>query len=359
MTLSHWVRAVLRPAFSALLLLGIAVQPVSGQGASVQNQIIDLVAAGKIARAEALLEQTNPSALDRAFFRGRVLKANGQFTAAAAVFRGILEDDPNYLDARRELAHTLLLDQKFAAASQQERPFSIGVRFALLPSTNVNRGTFNTIFDPGNPGIPPSRINSQAESGVGLLLGVSAVHRWALSNNNRLIFDVDLTGQAYDNEIHNTATLSFGATFQRSFEAYQWSVGAYPRSTWREDDDDYEAVGNLLTWDRRLAPSTSLFFDLRREERAYINSDTLDGPFSAGRVGLTYAMRSDLTLIAGLESEASRPDATFQHYDGHAVFGQAVKQWENGFVTGLRVELGHRHYGGDFPLTFETRQDDF
>ena len=351
----------------------------------VHNQIIDLIAAGQVDQAEALLEETDPTPDDRAFFQGRVLKANGRFSEAAEVFRAILRRDPNYIDARRELAHTLLLMGEYRASAAQfrtllqidtdqrlresyrhfltvierERPFGFGAQFALLPSTNINRGTSNTVFDPGNPNVPPFRITSQGESGVGVLLGFSGFYRRPLSPDDQLVFDAGVVGRFYDDDIYNSSTLSFSALYERWATDHSWSFGPYARNTWAENGYDTYAVGGQFAVDRRITDRTSLFFDTRYEERTYPSVETLDGHYAAGRLGLAFSPRPDTMLVGGVRWDESNAASRYQAYDGFAVFARGLRRWSGGLVTGIGLEIGGRGYKDDYPLTTMERQDDF
>lgn len=369
-----------------IAFLGVPGSPLRASDApGFDARLVDLVATGQVAEAQALLEETNPSPEDRAFLRGRVLKANGQFEAAIAVFRSILQRVPTYINARRELAHTLLLHGDFRAASHhfrallqvdpdprmrqsyhiflseidREQPLGIAGHFAMLPSTNINRGTMNTVFDPGNPNIPPSRITSRAASGVGLLLGLSGYLRHPLSRTDRLVFDWSVTGRGYEDAIHNSATLSLGARYQRRAVQYQWFVGPYARKTWREDDDDNSAIGLQAGLDRRIGARTSVFVQTSYEERTYPDAAPLDGPFFSGSGGVAFSPRPDLTFVGGVRLDESRPNALHQNYTSGAVFGRVIKQWPGGLTTGMSFEIGTRDYKDTFPLTSRTRGDEF
>ena len=50
------------------------------------------------------------------FFEARLLKSQARLIAAIALFRQLLQMDPNRLNARRELAHTLMLNRDYGPA---------------------------------------------------------------------------------------------------------------------------------------------------------------------------------------------------------------------------------------------------
>ncbi len=377
-----WLDSEMSRRLISLVLAAILVLSTGPVGA---DPIVDLIAAGRIAEAQALLDATNPSEADRAFFRGRVLKANGQYAEAIAVFRSILRSDPTYINARRELAHTLLLNGEFDAAAhhfesllqtdsdrdlrkgyrrfldmiEREQPFGFSTQLALLPSSNVNRGSSNEIFQPDDPDRGPFDITSQAESGIGLLFGLSGYYRWPIAGRDRIVFDWGVNLAKYDNKIHDSATLRFGMTYERRLADYQWSIGPYARRTWRKDNDHNQAFGLRFSTDRRLTQASSLFVEARYEERRYDKSSTLDGPFMSGQVGLVASARADLTFVTGLRLSHSAPEALYQSYDGAAVFGRVIREWPGGLTTGLGLEVGLRDYKDLFPQTTRERQDEF
>ena len=80
------------------------------------NDISRLLTFGQVDAARELLEASDPSLADRLFFDARLLKSQAKFTAAIALFRQVLQLDPNRMNARRELAHTLLLNRDFEPA---------------------------------------------------------------------------------------------------------------------------------------------------------------------------------------------------------------------------------------------------
>ncbi|MEM8658043.1 MAG: surface lipoprotein assembly modifier [Pseudomonadota bacterium] len=379
-------RTVLRDICAVILLVIGLLNPLVAEAQVPSDAaIVDLIAAGRTDDAAALLETTNPSAADRQFFQGRVLKAEGQFDAAIAQFRDILQGEPGYLNARRELAHTLLLNGEFAAAEfhfrtllridtddalregywqfldiiARERPFGLSAQFALIPSTNVNRGSARAIFDPKNPNIPPLRITSQGEAGVGLLLGVSGFYRAPLGPRTRWTFDWGLQGRKYQDHTHDTATNSLRLGLDHRLTRTRLTFGTFSRATWRQDEDHNLALGVDAGIERSVGQRTTLFANTLTEARRYPNASQSNGPFYASQLGLSYALRPDLRLTLGASFDASRPESRHQAYDGYALFGRASKSWGGGLQTVLGLEAGLRDYKEDFPLTTFRREDEF
>ncbi|WP_208352345.1 surface lipoprotein assembly modifier [Pseudaestuariivita rosea] len=368
---------------TALLVTAASAGPSRAQ--SLDQQLVTLIAQNRLAEAEALLNTTNPTPTDRQFFQGRIHKANGRYDQAIATFQDILARDPDYLNARRELAHTLLLDRQYGASARQfrlllridqnetmqagyrtflrvienERPFGVGVSFALLPSTNINRATTNETFDPDVPTLPTLQIDGEATSGTGVLFGLNGFYRHRLSERDRLIFDAGLTARRYPDDIFDSTTRVAALTFERRERTYGWALSAYQRNTETEDDDDNIATGLSFGLNRQIGPKTVLSLSALQEYRSYLTTDTLDGGFLSTGIGLSYDLQPNLTLAAGtrLSQYSARSDA--QAYVGRAFFGRATRTWDNQTEIGLGLEIGERDYAGDYPLTTRARADDY
>lgn len=201
----HWVPV-------AVILFVSAHGTASAQ--NIDSAISQLNSSGRIQEAQELLNSTDASVNDKVFFIGSVLKAQRQYAKAIAVFREILARDPCYLNAGRELAHTYLLVGSFGEAEYQfkllqeidplpqmqpvyrrylqvitkNKPSGVSGTFALVPSSNVNRGSALSEFDDGL-GTAKISEDSKAKSGVGLQLGLSGFFRKTLDRQSRLTFN--------------------------------------------------------------------------------------------------------------------------------------------------------------------------
>ena len=196
------------------LIIWVATASLGWAESARDNDISRLLTFGQVDAARAILEAGDPSSADRLFFDARLLKSQAKLTAAIALFRQVLQIEPNRMNARRELAHTLLLNRDFGPAEfhfnqllqidenpkmrdgyrrflamiRRHKPFGVSGYFSMLPSTNVNRGTAETVFQTsiGEFAIDES---SQAMSGLGLVVGFSGYGRHALSGDTRVAFN--------------------------------------------------------------------------------------------------------------------------------------------------------------------------
>lgn len=334
--------------------------------------------------ARAALEAANPSRADRVFFEARILKAQRRFPEAITAFRQVLQIDPNYINARRELAHTLLQNRDYGPARfhfkellkidqneqmrdgyrgflnviDQNQPIGISGYFSVLPSTNVNRGTTNTVFDTtlGKFVIDP---NSQAESGVGVQLGFSGYFRHLLSHNSRVSLNWGLSGTRYEDKRYNSAVGNLALSYEQITQSGSWFISPYFRKTRREDNADSDARGFRFGVTQRLNDKNRLGFSFSREYRDYAAQDYQDGIFTSASISLGHQINPSLSVSGGFGFERSDPEAKHLQYDGRKLFARLSKAWEGGLQTSFGLKYGRRDFVGDYPLTSVPRDDEF
>lgn len=374
----------LKVAIPALIGLwgASAAPPLAAQ--SLDSQISQLLSAGQIEAAEELLARSLDAGGDKQFFEARVLKAQGRLPEAISLLRETLRLYPDHLNARRELAHTLLLNGEFRAAEHhfetlldvdqntqmrrgyhqflttihQNKPVGVSGRLAFLPSTNVNRGTTNTIFDTslGQFAIDP---NSQATSGVGVELGVSGYFRKIPDPSQRVTLQWDLAGIRYEESRYNKASASLALIYEKLTATGDWSLAPFYRYTWRADDADNTALGLRLHHRTRIGARTQLRLSASHERRWYPSQSYQNGSISTASVSLSYQVAPSLGLTAGLGFERGTPDADHLKYDHQRIFASATKLWQGGLRGSLGVDLGKRDFVGIYPLTSEARDDSY
>lgn len=347
-------------------------------------EVVTLISEGDITGARLLFEITGPEEIDWLFFEGRVKKAQGQLIEATEVFREVLLRDPTYLDARRELAHSLFLNQDYRGATyhfrdllrddpsaeqrqgylhflneiDRIRPFSLSGSIAFVTSSNVNRGSSEDTFNPGVPDFPAFDITSQAEPGVGLEFGVAGRHVWRRAKGYSWALNWSVAGRTFEVPAHNSATIGTRLQFGHATENTWWAIGTSIRTTWYASDDHRVETGLDVSMDRRIAPQVSLVLSANADYRDDLSSDALDGPLYAFQVGVVRLIANG-QIAAGVRATLNRPRQAHSRFNGQTVFTSAGYAWPGGFEAGVRLDVGRRGYLADFPLAGEAREDSF
>ena len=349
--------------------------------------ISQLISQGQFATAEEVLKQGDPTELDNMFFVARVLKATGRAGDSIALFVEILNRDPNYINARRELAHSLLTAGKYDAANtqldilqridqnpqmqagyrqmqsiiDQNRPVGISGVFALIPSSNINKGTSNTEFVTvlGTLVIDPS---SQPVSGLGVQVGVSGYFRKIIDTQSRVSLNWSLTGVLYENSAYSSVNAELSLPYERRLEKGGYSIAPFYRVSWNEAGLAQQATGLRFTADRRLSSQNKLALALTYEERDYPTATYQNGAFSSESLSFSRQINPSLSYALGTAFEQSTvfdPTKTHLAYNGGKLFASVNKAWDGGLRTGFGLEVGYRQFVGDYPLTTAPRADEF
>ncbi len=371
-----------------LILASIALFSTTAAHARPDDSLISqLISQGQFATAQQVLEEGDPSELDNMFFVARVLKATGRLEEAIALFVEILNRDPNYINARRELAHTLLTTGKYEAASTQlgilqridaspqmlagyrqmqaqidrNRPVGISGVFAILPSSNINKGTSNTQFTTvlGTLVIDPT---SQPVSGVGVQVGVSGYFRKVIDAQSRIALKWSLAGTFYEDPALSSVSTEVSLPYERRFPKGGISIAPYYRTSWNQGTLNQQATGLRFSADRRISDQNQLALSLIYEERDFPADAYQNGSFSSETLSFSRQINPSLSYQLGVAFEQSAVfDPTKAHlaYDGGKLFASVSKAWDGGLRTGLGLEAGYRDFIGDYPLTTSPRYDQF
>lgn len=378
----------------AVIFVAFSISTASAQ--NIDSAISRLISAGRIQEAQQLLNASNPGINDKVFFIGRVLKAQRQYAKAIAVFREILARDPGYLNARRELAHTLLLAGEFEVAEfhfkqlqeidpspqmqpvyrrylqviANNKPYGISGSFALVPSSNVNRGSSLSEFDDGF-GTAQISEDSKAKSGIGAQLGLSGYLRKTLDRQSRLTFNWALLGLKYRGEDFDKAMARASATYEKNADWGRWSVTPYLRNDWARQDVEVEAetvskfgtktrsVGLQFAVQRKMSPQDTLTLSATGEARNYPVTDYQNGPVYNLSASFNRRLRPDLTYTIGLSADRSLPRLAHLKYDGLKASASVGKIWKSGLQTSFGVNFGQRSFYGDYIFRDYPRSDDF
>lgn len=203
-------RSNLRRYFASLALVFLAAAVSAAEMPATEREALfivrQLIAGQRYDEAIDVVRRFRPQdkshSLRVRLTEGLVLEAKGDYAGAAAVYRSILDRQPEVTAARVRLAEALAaggdrkgakhhLDQLIAAgvddqlggrlnalsnAVKESEPFRFSGAISLLPSTNVNSGTDNTTIVLG--GIPLAiDPASRRKSGIGILASGEAVFR--------------------------------------------------------------------------------------------------------------------------------------------------------------------------------------
>lgn len=374
---------------SLLIAVALTLAPPALAQNTQATAVLELVQQGKFAQARALLKSFNGTPLDALFLEAQIARAEGDLKEAVAIYREILVVEPALLLARRGLVQTLLDLKDFEAAEfhlkilnrsdpspaaranyqqalaqiSSTRPFGVSATFALVPSSNISRGTFNERFEVENGSIP---ITSTEKSGIGAQLGLSGYITTKISERGSLTFRASGFHTKYTSSEFDRSSISASVSYSLNLGETSWEIAPYFLRAFESQSlnttVDYSRTGYGLnvTHRRLLDRQTRLTFALGAGQTNYDEvDDTQSGPNYSLGVTLERQLSPTLALLGGFRLGRNEPQADAFKNFSYAVRGGVSKTWKGGFSTYVELELGARKYDGNFAERTFPRDDQY
>ena len=340
-----------------------------------------LIAAGKFDEARSQLENRGASDLEKAFYEGLILHRQGKYKEAVALFRQILNARPEQVPVRQALVSSLIALEDFEAADYQldqlieidpnennltqyhtvkrriyeKRPFGFSTSFTLVPSTNINRGTTNSVFSTGIGDFPIDEEGKQ-KSGVGASLTFSGYRQFQLESA-RLRLHGSLTGVFYKESDINQYGAKLWAEYRKPIERGYWQLAPKVTLIYLDNKKAYNTKGLDFTWLKQTSPKNIWTYKIGGYYGDFYDQDYRNGVYLNGSVSLRRKITSSVSVIGKLGLGAGRPDAGHLQYDKYLASVDVIKSWSNGWLGSVGVELEHRPFRENFTAVDYPRRD--
>jgi hypothetical protein len=237
-------------------------------------------------------------------------------------------------------------------------PWGVSLSFALLPSTNIRRTTYNDQFVT-NLGIFNLAGEGEEESGLGISLDSALSYSLSVSDRSQLTLKALISHNIYDVSDLNQSNVRFAVSQEMFFvggsaviEPYvrfrfdelqnleRRDVGlSFSRSWWREDGAQFRATINV-------------------ENHNYIESDSLSGPYGKINLRYSYSLDERTKFGFGVSLARSEPQENHFRYLEGRVSADILRNFSNLGNIGLFGSFTTREYDDFFPATNLVRQDE-
>ncbi len=352
--------------------------------ATVFQEIAEQINAGQYQAAAARLNDPALSQTQKLFLQGRLFKKAGRYADAIAAYREVLRLSPNSIVARQELAHTLLLAgeldpaafhfqelmridtrdgarqtyQAYLTRIARDRPIGISAGFSVVPSSNVNLGTRNTVFDTPFGQFVIAQ-DSRESSGTGVALNVAGYFRKSFGDASTLSLNWGLDGVYYPaNTTLSSLTANIALAFVNQGERGKWSLTPHIRQTW-QDGPQLLAFGVKFGRTGQFGDRFRYSVSLNHENRLYQGNAGKSGPYSSADFKLGQQINPTLSVTYGIAARFSRPEDSHRQFNEFEASAGIRKAWDGGLTTGLTLSGGYRGFLGDYPSFGQPREDRF
>lgn len=300
-----------------------------------------LVRSGRQQEAEAILAliAQNPSKdlRNEARFRlAQLLAAKGQITRAAVLLRRILDERPDAVPVRLELAKLLdrmgdkdgawrqmrairsaglpasvaKLVDRYSEALRSQRSSGANLEIAIAPDSNINRATRSETLGTVLGDFDISK-ESRAKSGVGASLHGQAYRRLPVSDTSSLLFRLSSFANLYRNSRFNDVVVDFaaGPELQVGKGRVQLEIGATQR--WFGRKPFLRSARTAATLSKPMGSRSLLRLSGSASLVDNQQNDLEDGKVYSGQISLERALTPTLglALTAGLDRQSLRDPA--------------------------------------------------
>ena len=313
---------------------------------------------GFLAAAPKPMGALEPAELQ--FHLGKVKQdqAAGQTDAAYRRLRWLLLMDGR--SSKRSLAYLQTLQDL-----RNQKPMNVGASFALLPSTNLVRGSSQKYFFLDDDRFVPLGDPDEDRSGLGLNLSTSASYTHAYAPGREIFTRATLGAQLYSEEDINSASLrlQFGHSWLNGGADYtlaaSYDFALYERAEGAEPLD-WQALGIALTHGRKIGENDVLrmSFSLSHRQFQEDSRKIRDGVNASVTARYTHQLspRNRLTFSGAL-SRANLESDSLSYVSGK-VGARFDRREKSGFEWGIGGAYTLRDFDDSFSaVVSETRRD--
>lgn len=377
----------------AIASLLTATAPCTGAHAAAgvgvdASRAVHLVANGDYDAARVLLRKAvagRPDAsLHLAQLEGLILRKQGRTDEAIEVFRFILSREPNFTPARIELSRALADSGEADAALhhlqvielgssdpevrrqarnygdgvKSRRPYGFSGYVSFLPSTNVNKGSGQTVFRVGDMQFEIDD-DSREQSGVGVGAGVGAYRTFHVDPTTTIRWSgaVDIKKYSATDEFDELA-VSTNLALAKRFGRVEVQIGPtvdYRLLAWEPYAFRY---GMFAGANAKLADHTRVYAGGTYLRQDFLSASYRNGWTVLGYVGLQHAFSAATSARLTLNYALEKTQRDYLDHQDVQLIAQIDKEWRGGLITGLIGGIGYHDYDGFFPGTSTARRDD-
>ena len=255
---------------------------------------------------------------------------------------------------------------------QQNSPSGVSASFAIVPSTNINRGTTNTFVQPGDPTSGTISDSGKETSGVGFQLGVSGFLRFPRPSGGLFTLTASAIQVLYSETVYNVFQPTVSVRFENANDKGIWSWEAFARRTFRRDLFEPSAIpgfpgrvtnssansfGLSFSGRRALSGPNILTYSTVIQQTTYDTLDNQSGPSATFKLGLQRNINQTTAINGGVTLGRGLPQGDAFKYRSAGVDAGVSKNWTGGWATYVGAEVGLRWYDTNFGFTGKKRND--
>lgn len=373
---------MLKNFFYSAMLISVCLNFASVAHSEEKLPVQLLIATGQYEQARTQLIDQDASNLEKSYYEGIILHHQKKYKEAVALFRRILDARPEQILVRQALYKSLLAMKHYEAAEYQldqlleqddnernraqyrisqrrilaEKPYGFSGSFAIVPSSNINRGTTNSVFSTGLGDFVIDE-GGKEKSGIGVNAYVSAYRRFQLDDGNTITINGSVAGLTYLDEDSDQYTFKVWADYRNPMERGYWQVSPKFTLNYISGEKSYNTKGLDFKLRRQTSPENIWTYTLGGYYSDFYETDYRNGVYWNGSVSLRRKLSPTLSITGKLGTGAGMPDPEHLQYHLYSASVDITKSWASGWRTSVGAALDYKPFVGNFTAVDYPRED--
>jgi len=273
----------------------------------------------------------------------------GKYDAARFHIRTLLKSTKTENDRR------VLL--KALKSVEEKSPWTFNTDFAILPSSNVYRYTYNDRFETLLGTFVPTG-DGNAESGVGLSLGGTLNYAFVTQGGSRIGLSAQLRQSLYEDHDLQSTRLRFGVKQEQFYIGGEGAVEAYSYLRFDGDAELYRRdFGLQYSHKWHLGDGKQVTIGLDVQDRTDISNADLSGQFAKANLLYAFPVADKTNAALGYSLSGFKAGLDHNSYVQHQVSAQINRGFKGIGNIGVFATYSMNSYDGLYPATTMARND--
>ncbi|MBU2865469.1 surface lipoprotein assembly modifier [Pacificibacter marinus] len=328
-------------------------------------KVVGFVMTFGIMQAPSAQAETSPKAINLPAVLN-ALKENPDNRQARWALSGWLFQSEKY-DAAKFHIRTLLRSTKTEndrrvllkalKAVEEKSPWAFNADFAVLPSSNVYRYTYNDRFETVFGTFLPTG-GGTAVSGIGLSLGGTLSYAFVTDDGSRIGLSAQLQQSLYEDHDLQSTRLRFGVKREQFYIGSESAVEAYSYLRFDGDTELYRRdFGLKYTHKWHLGDGKQVTVGLDMQDRTDLSNADLGGQFAKGDLSYTFPVTDKINAALGYSFSGFKAGLDHNSYVQHQVSAQINRSFKGIGNAGVFAAYSVSSYDGIYPATTMARKD--
>lgn len=337
---------------------------------------------GPVRRRPCSVSRTGCLQSGKILLRWHYPSSSEKIQRGRGAFSKILDARPEQILVRQALYKSLLALKHYEAAEYQlgvlleeddnernreqyrtaqrrilrEKPYGISGSFAIVPSSNVNRGTTNSVFSTGLGDFVIDEGGKETP-GTSISANVSAYWRFQLDGKNTITINGSVAGAKNLDADSASYSYKLWADYRNPIERGYWQVSPKFTLNYIAGEKSYKTTGLDYKLLRQTSKENIWTYALGGYYSDFYELDYRNGVYWNGSVSLRRKLSPTLSITGKLGTGAGTPEGEHLQYHVYSASVDVAKSWATGWRATVGAAVDYKPFVGNFTSVEYRRED--